>query len=85
MAKKNGVLSCWVDLNEKKMSFGYDGKVIGTPFSNFDIGPGLYPAFSANSGGEELCFNFGDTSFVHHPPPNYLPVSAALQSSDPKN
>jgi len=62
--EKGGILQCWISLDRKVMSFGYNGKVIGPAFENFDIGQGLYPAFSANRRNGCL-FNFGDSPFKY--------------------
>jgi len=65
--EKGGILQCWISLDTSKvMTFGYNGKVIGPAFENFDIGQGLYPAFSANRRNGCL-FNFGDTPFKFCP------------------
>jgi len=81
--EKGGILQCWISLDTKVMSFGYNGRDIGPAFENFDIGKGLYPAFSANRRNGCL-FNFGDSKFKFPPNPDgvgsifYRPLCTAF-------
>eukprot|EP01125_Pyxidicula_operculata_P013159 TRINITY_DN4355_c0_g1_i4.p1 TRINITY_DN4355_c0_g1~~TRINITY_DN4355_c0_g1_i4.p1 ORF type:complete len:886 (+),score=54.55 TRINITY_DN4355_c0_g1_i4:477-3134(+) len=59
-----GVIQCYLDLDAKVMSFGYNGKHQGEAFTDFDIGQGLYAAVSTNL-ENECKLNFGETPFKY--------------------
>jgi len=73
----NGTLQCYLDLDNSIMSFGYDGEALGVAFTDFEVGNGLYPAFSA-SHGEEIRFNFGEQPFKY-PPKGFNPLNLLNQ------
>uniref|UniRef100_A0A6B2LAY1 B30.2/SPRY domain-containing protein n=1 Tax=Arcella intermedia TaxID=1963864 RepID=A0A6B2LAY1_9EUKA len=60
--KKGGILQCYLDVDNREMAFGYNGKQLGVAYSNFEIEEGLFPAFSSNI-NEECKFNFGSQAF----------------------
>jgi len=61
-----GVVQCWLDLDNRTMSFGYNGTCLGTAFEGFDIGSGLLPAVSSHL-ENECKFNFGNEPFKYPP------------------
>jgi len=73
----NGIIQCYLDLDNYVMSFGYDGKLLGTAYTNFQIGNGLFVGFSASS-GEEIRFNFGEQPLKYPPPNEYKPLCMAF-------
>lgn len=56
------IIGCVLDLEAKQMSFYRNGKDLGTAFTGFSIGDGLYPAASLQY-GQKLSFNFGKEPF----------------------
>jgi len=54
----SGIIQCFLDLDNRTMSFGFNGKFLGVAFENFDIGNGIYAAISTNL-ENECCLNFG--------------------------
>jgi len=57
-ADAGGVIQCFIDLDEKQMSFGYNGTHLGIAFEDFDFGNGIFAAVSTNL-ENECRLNFG--------------------------
>ncbi len=74
--KAGDVVGCMVNFDECTLSFtlnGYGEEIgMGVAFDSFTCAGGLYPCASFNR-DEGLKFNFGETSFIHSPPPGYQP------------
>jgi len=57
-ADSSGIIQCYIDLDNRKISFGFNGKFLGVAFENFDISNGIYAAVSTNL-ENECRLNFG--------------------------
>jgi len=72
-----GIVQCFLDLDTRVMSFGYDGQMLGEAFTDFDISTGgLLPALSSHL-ENECKFNFGNENFRYPPEKDYLPIRLA--------
>jgi len=54
----SGIIQCYIDLDKRTMSFGFNGKFLGVAFENFDVANGIYAAISTNL-ENECRLNFG--------------------------
>eukprot|EP01124_Arcella_intermedia_P032717 TRINITY_DN7678_c0_g1_i4.p1 TRINITY_DN7678_c0_g1~~TRINITY_DN7678_c0_g1_i4.p1 ORF type:complete len:517 (-),score=132.50 TRINITY_DN7678_c0_g1_i4:6-1556(-) len=73
--KDYSILQCFINMEERIMSYGYNGIFLGDAWADFESCDGLHPAFSAEH-AQECEFNFGDTSFVYPIPfQGYLPLN----------
>jgi len=69
-AESSGIIQCYLDLDNRTMSFGFNGKFLGVAFENFDISNGIYAAISTNL-ENECRMNFGTTSPFSFDPEGY--------------
>eukprot|EP00028_Trichosphaerium_sp_Am-I-7-wt_P009242 CAMPEP_0168535870 /NCGR_PEP_ID=MMETSP0405-20121227/19095_1 /TAXON_ID=498012 /ORGANISM="Trichosphaerium sp, Strain Am-I-7 wt" /LENGTH=106 /DNA_ID=CAMNT_0008563535 /DNA_START=515 /DNA_END=832 /DNA_ORIENTATION=+ len=66
--KSGDILQCSIDLDNRIMSFGINGKDLGVAASGFDVLTGFTPGMSLT---EECKMNFGSTKFKYGPPTGY--------------
>jgi hypothetical protein len=73
----NGVIGCYLDLEQKIMRYTYNAQDLGVAFDDFSIEEGFYPALSMNLENECL-LNFGtdDKHPFEYPPKDYLPYGS---------
>jgi len=69
-SESSGIIQCYIDLDKRTMSFGFNGKFLGVAFENFDIGNGIYAAISTNL-ENECRLNFGITAPFSFSPDGY--------------
>uniref|UniRef100_A0A6B2LN75 B30.2/SPRY domain-containing protein n=1 Tax=Arcella intermedia TaxID=1963864 RepID=A0A6B2LN75_9EUKA len=57
-----GIVQFYLDLDERRMGFGYNGQYLGDAFEGIEVDGGICPAVSGNL-ENEIQFNFGETPF----------------------
>lgn len=71
--KEDDIVGCYLDIENRLMSFSLNGKNYGHVCSNFNVVDSMTPGLSM-SHRQECCFNFGSTAFKYPPKDGYLPL-----------
>eukprot|EP01084_Bolivina_argentea_P271181 461328_1 len=74
---KGDVIGCAINIDDKEMEFYLNGNSMGVAFRDFDVGEGLSPSITIQSGGQvEVIFQ--SAKFQKNPPNGYMAITRSM-------